>query len=603
MLTHFSHCSMLAVLCYYFFFFTLCVTFVCAPIMNPNVDNVICDTINDNCDYVTTDGVTEIKHTAQDLSVFQLNIRGLLSKQHILKDTLLTLSNPPDIMLLCETWLKNNIENKVEIPGYKCYHKHRPNKMGGGVSVLVNCKLRSRARPDLCIHTEIFEYVIVELKTNNSNILLISGYRPPNSNAKASLKEYDSIIKSLKQLKHHELILGLDHNYDLLKSAHNSNTGQFLNLNIDNDLTPCITKPTRVTNKTATLIDNVMISNKLSYSYTPYVILDDISDHYPCLVVLHDVNKCKKDKIRISKRTINDSTVQQLNDILAQTDWCYLEHLDVNVGFTKFHETLTAALDTACPRKEYLIRHDKIVRDPWITKGLSNSLRKQKKLYKEQLHSSNEETVHKYKKYRNTLKRTLRFSKLQYFNKKCEEFKNNSRKLWQLINLITGKVKPKSHIIECLKIDNLQRYSPQEITKGFCDHSANVGKAYAEKLPPSSVLVETYIEQIDQSNKSMFMYPTDTEEIKSLIRLLPCKNSSGFDDISNTLLKRICDSISLPLNIIFNKSLLSGTFPELMKRADISPLFKSKLENDPNNYRPISLLLTISKVLEKIAYK
>ena len=269
--------------------------------MNLTTENPICDSINDNCDYITLDGATEIKQSSHDLTVLQLNVRSLLSKQHILKETLLKLSNLPDILLLCETWLKCNIENKVELPGYKCYHKHRPNKMGGGVSVLVNSKLRSRERHDLSIHTEIWEYIVVELKTNNNNVLIVSGYRPPNSNVKKSLKEYEKILKSLKQHKHHELIIGLDHNYDLLKSAHNTNTGQFLNLNIDNDLTPCITKPTRVTTKTATLIDNVMISNKLSCSYTPYVLLDDISDHCPCLVLLHDVNKCKKDKIRISK--------------------------------------------------------------------------------------------------------------------------------------------------------------------------------------------------------------------------------------------------------------------------------------------------------------
>ena len=207
------------------------------------------------------------------------------------------------------------------------------------------------------------------------------------------------------------------------------------------------------------------------------------------------------------------------------------------------------------------------------------------------------------KKYRNILKKVLQISKLQYFNRKCEEFKNNSRKLWHLINQITGKGKPKSHTIECLKIDNLLRYSPQEITNGFCDHFANVGKKYAEQLKPSSVLVETYIDKIDRNEKCMFMHLTDIEEIKSLVRLLPSKTSSGFDDISNTLLKKICDSIVLPLSIIFNKSLNEGVFPDLMKRADISPLFKSKLENDTNNYRPISLLITISKILEKIVYK
>ena len=104
-----------------------------------------------------------------------------------------------------------------------------------------------------------------------------------------------------------------------------------------------------------------MISNKLSYSFTPYVLLDDTSDHYPCLVLLHNLNKCKKDKIRISKRTLTDSSIQQLNNTLVQENWSYLEHLDVNEGFNKFHDTLTTALDKTCPRKEYLVRHDKII--------------------------------------------------------------------------------------------------------------------------------------------------------------------------------------------------------------------------------------------------
>ena len=88
-----------------------------------------------------------------------------------------------------------------------------------------------------------------------------------------------------------------------------------------------------------------MISNRLSYNFTPYVLLDDTSDHYPYLVLLHNLNKCKKDKVRISKRTLTDSSIQQLNNTLVQENWSYLEYLDVNEGFNKFHETLTIALD------------------------------------------------------------------------------------------------------------------------------------------------------------------------------------------------------------------------------------------------------------------
>ena len=172
-----------------------------------------------------------------------------------------------------------------------------------------------------------------------------------------------------------------------------------------------------------------------------------------------------------------------------------------------------------------------------------------------------------------------------------------------MINQVINKISCKSQVIESLRVDNLVRYSPMEITKGVCDHFANVGKTYSDKVQPSRVLVETYNEKINMSNISMFLSPTDSEEIKSLIMNLPAKNSSGCDEISNNLLKKLCPSLLKLLEKIFNKSLNEGVFPELMKLADICPLFKSKLDNDANNYRPISLLMTISKVLEKIVYQ
>lgn len=73
--------------------------------------------------------------------------------------------------------------------------------------------------------------------------------------------------------------------------------------------------------------------------------------------------------------------------------------------------------------------------------------------------------------------------------------------------------------------------------------------------------------------------------------------------ISSILLKSIGKSISLPLTFIFNQSIADGIFPELMKIAEIIPLYKGKESDQLVNYRPISLLLTTSKLLEKIVYK
>ena len=107
-----------------------------------------------------------------------------------------------------------------------------------------------------------------------------------------------------------------------------------------------------------------------------------------------------------------------------------------------------------------------------------------------------------------------------------------------------------------------------------------------------------------QSNKaSIFLNPTDVWEIKKIVAKLPTKRSSGHDNISNILLKEIIENIAHVLCVIFNKSLEQGEFPSTMKLAEVVPLYKGKEHFLEMNYRLISLLTTISKVLEKIVYQ
>ena len=69
--------------------------------------------------------------------------------------------------------------------------------------------------------------------------------------------------------------------------------------------------------------------------------------------------------------------------------------------------------------------------------------------------------------------------------------------------------------------------------------------------------------------------------------------------ISNNLLKSLGNSLSFPLTVIFNQSITDGIFPDQMKIAEILQLYKGKESDQLLNYRPISLLLTVSKLLEK----
>ena len=93
------------------------------------------------------------------------------------------------------------------------------------------------------------------------------------------------------------------------------------------------------------------------------------------------------------------------------------------------------------------------------------------------------------------------------------------------------------------------------------------------------------------------------KEIITLVSQLPNKSSSGHDNISNILLKKLIHQIAPVLVEVFNKSMTMGEFPTVMKLAEVVPLYKSKESFLETNYRPISLLTTMSKILEKIMYR
>ena len=95
---------------------------------------------------------------------------------------------------------------------------------------------------------------------------------------------------------------------------------------------------------------------------------------------------------------------------------------------------------------------------------------------------------------------------------------------------------------------------------------------------------------------------TSTKEIENIIKSLKPKNSFGYDGISTKLLKISSPFISSPLTHICNKYLYSGIFPDCLKYAVVKPLFKKGDKSKISSYRPISILSSFSKVLEKVMY-
>ena len=222
---------------------------------------------DDTCDYLTNDSIELIENNVSDLKIVHLNIRGLKSKIDDLRDLLEKLKNP-EIITLNETWLKESDNNRIQIPNYKYEGISRNNKKGGGVGFLIRCDILYRTRNDLTddVRTPTCEQCYIEIKNNTEKVIIGTMYRPPSTNVSEFIITFDTQIKKINN-KGYECIIGLDHNLDLLKQSVHPKTQEFLECILDHNLLPTITKPTRISKTSATLIDNILISKKLQSNY------------------------------------------------------------------------------------------------------------------------------------------------------------------------------------------------------------------------------------------------------------------------------------------------------------------------------------------------
>ena len=237
-----------------------------------------------------------------------------------------------------------------------------------------------------------------------------------------------------------------------------------------------------------------------------------------------------------------------------------LGNMDASTGFLRFHTILNGCIEKHAPEIQRRVNHKKIRRDPWITRGIMNSLAKQRQMFKAQL--KGDVSTFNYRQYRNELHRLIKISKNKYLQEKYLLYKNDSRKLWHLVNKLIGKGKTKKNIIESLKVNNVMKYDAESITSEFCEFFSSVGEKYAHNIAPSKHSIRSYLNKMPNNSSTLFLHPTNMSEINRLIQNLPNKANSRHDSISNILLKKLAPSILEPLTLIFNKSLETGIFPE-----------------------------------------
>ena len=200
----------------------------------------------------------------------------------------------------------------------------------------------------------------------------------------------------------------------------------------------------------------------------------------------------------------------------------------------------------------------------------------------------------------------IRCSKRSYYNEYFAKNNKNVKKLWVGINKIVNNVKNKDQGPTCIEIDNngttLNITKPTEIAEEFNKHYSNVAdKILNNRKYQGKHHFSKYLK--NPNSKSFMISPTSNNEIIDIISNMDTSKSVGPNSIPNQLIQSIKNSIATPLANIFNKSFLSGIFPDFFKLTKIIPIHKKDSKLIISNYRPISLLSNINKILEKIMFK
>jgi len=386
----------------------------------------------------------------------------------------------------------------------------------------------------------------------------------------------------------------------LCRNSH-SPTGEFYDNILAYGLIPTITHPTRISDFSATLIDNIFI-NTVKYKMDTVIIYCDISDHLPIAIRIQ--TKLIKNKLptTIKKRIYDDMSIVNFTQELQNFDWGEVEKFanvndDPNKAYASFYNTYKLLFDKHFPEKNHRLVPRLTPRKDWMTKGLLKSCHRKSILYKKYKKDPTLQSKTRYITYRNKLKTVLRKAERCYYTKRFELISGDIKKTWKLLNLITVKNSKKIGPDFLIDKNGSKITCKTEIANKFNEYFMGVGSDLAAAIPKTSKHYLDYLKQ--PSAHSFCLYFTDTDEIVQISKSLKNKSSCGGDDIPNNFMKSTIASVAGPLSLIINSSFRTGIYPDLLKVAKVHPIHKSGEKDIFSNYRPISILPSFSKIFEK----
>jgi len=579
------------------------------------------------------------------INVMSINGQSIFSKIDLLKLQLANLKKLYNftVHVLCVQECHYNSPSQnidmLKIENYEMIPKKSTIGQKGGIVIYTHSSITCNELPFFSNTSKLWEGVSVKLSSESlkDSIVLHTVYRPPREksglgdvehgreNHDIFIQEFQPYLQKIKKDNRDTILVG-DLNYNLLETSSNSMVQEFFDQMITHELLPQITVPTKINRKSCNLLDHIYTKfNNPKLSTDSCVHIADISDHLPVFISIQCQKKSSRKKFKEVIENSNENMTKVINkvqDLMQETQFEYDLTIDPNINQQKLSHMLETSFKEL-PTKQVKITKYNTKYSPWITQGLLNSIKKRDSLYKKLVKTKPENPSYEIKKmklkdHKVLLTKLIRKTKQDYYSSQFKKFSNDCKNTWKLLNQVAGRKAKKTELpsifkqkIAGPKEESKQNYpleiifdTDQSIADEFNKYFANVGPDLSNKIHYRGKKVIEHYLTAQITSKFKFEIASDEDILEAIGTLIP-KDSSGYDRLSSKMLIQLSPIIHSPLRLIINQSLITGIFPDQFKIAIITPIYKGKNTDQHSfvNYRPISLLPTLSKIIEKIVHK
>ena len=235
-------------------------------------------------------------------------------------------------------------------------------------------------------------------------------------------------------------------------------------------------------------------------------------------------------------------------------------------------------------------------RQNWITPDLIRLCNLKSKLYKKYKRNPNVVNVRLYRNFSNNLKVSLRKAKQNYYETLVMSNRSNTKKLWETIYKAIGASSSSKDLPNTFVINDNSVSDPIVIANAFNDNFATIGSKLESSILPTDTSFTSYLR--GSFPQTFVLFPTNVNEIITVVNNFENKSSAGKDGIPVFLIKQVIGSIAEPLALVCNTSFDTGRVPDLLKISQVCPIFKKGEKNNIRNHRPFRYYLHFPKLLK-----